>query len=150
MLLTAAAPGPSFGVASKVPRQPDQPPNPTGKEIGRLLLSYSGPELDRVRSAIVRLAEDDPKKVAHLVERASQDYRDILYWLELKEEADREQRLLSGMTMNERLFYLQPVPEWDEAMAKHDRMVLAKILRRCAIDADSIPTYIEKLLAAKT
>jgi len=133
-----------------VTNQPDQPLDPTGKEIGRLLLSYSGPEPDRVRSAIVRLADDDLKKVAHLVERASQDYRDILYWLELKEEEDREKRLLSGMTMNERLSHFKLFPEWDEAMAKHDKMILAKILRRCAIDADSIPTYIENLLAAKT
>jgi len=127
-----------------------QPHDPIGKEIGRLLLSYAGPEPDRVRSAIVRLAEDDPKKVAHLVERAGQDYRDILYWLELKEEEDRERQLLSGMTMNERLSHLKLFPEWNEAMAKHDKKALAVMLRRCAIEANSIPAYIEKLLAAKT
>lgn len=128
----------------------NQSPDPTGKEIGRLLLSYVGPEPDRVRTAIARLGDDDPKKVAHLVDRATQDYRDVLYWLELKEAEDRERHTLSGMTMNERLSHLKLFPQWDAALAQHDKETLASLLRRCAIDDGSIPAYIEKLLAAKT
>lgn len=94
------------------------------KQIGDLLLSYDGPERDRVRSAIARLSDDDPQRVADLVERARQDCRDILYWLELREAEDQQVRLLSGMTVNERLWHLNLMDKWDRAIATRDEAAL--------------------------
>lgn len=121
--------------------------DPIAEEIGRLLLSYSGPEPDRVRSAIACLADDDPKRVAHLVERATQDYRDVLYWLELKEGEDRERQLLSGMTVNERLSHLKLMGKWDAAIADQDEGAVVEILRRCDLSTDS--KYVKQLMARR-
>lgn len=42
------------------------------------LQRYGGPEAERVRSLIVRLAKRDPARVDALIETARQDYRDVL------------------------------------------------------------------------
>ena len=46
------------------------------------LQQYEDREALRVRLAILKLAEHDLDKLAHYVDRANQDYRDILGWAE--------------------------------------------------------------------
>jgi hypothetical protein len=106
--------------------------------LGLLLMSYSGPESDRVRTAIAALANDDLDKVRHLLECANTDYRDVLWWAQEEAEASSEQSLLSGMTVNERLFHLGLMPAWDAAIAAHDVSSAKLILQRCGISVDNI------------
>ena len=47
-----------------------------------LLISYSGPEPDRVRWDILELSKGSLEKVRQYIEAARIDYRDILYWAE--------------------------------------------------------------------
>ena len=54
-------------------------------EITARLLQYGGNEADRVQFDILELAAGDPAQVVELVERARQDYRDILFWAEYPE-----------------------------------------------------------------
>ncbi len=46
------------------------------------LAAYYGQEAERVRLDIVKLAAGNPEKVAHLVQRAKRDYRDVITWAE--------------------------------------------------------------------
>lgn len=115
------------------------------QQLGRMLLSYSGPEPDRVRTAIATLAKDDPQKMEHYLERARQDYRDVLWWADIQEEEDRKKEALRAMTVNERLFTLELFPAWDAAIGRKDRASAAAILQKCELsDFD-----IEKILDAK-
>ena len=51
------------------------------------LNSYRGPERARVRLAILVLADGDAAEVHNLVQAASEDYRDVLFWAESPEES---------------------------------------------------------------
>jgi hypothetical protein len=56
------------------------------EDVRAAITLYSGPEVPRVRLAILALAESNPDKVLALVEAACRDYRDLLYWAEYPEE----------------------------------------------------------------
>jgi hypothetical protein len=51
-----------------------------------LLLCYDDKEANRVRRAIVSLSGGQLDELAYYVERANQDYRDVLYWAEYPDE----------------------------------------------------------------
>jgi hypothetical protein len=57
-------------------------PQSAWAEVERALLKYDYAETDRVYFDILLLANGDITEVERLVERANQDYRDILYWAE--------------------------------------------------------------------
>ena len=84
-------------------------PSDISKQLGHLLMSYTGKETDRVRTAIALLSKDDIQKMEHFINRANQDYRDVLWWAEIQEEEERQKAALRGMTVNERLYHLNPV-----------------------------------------
>lgn len=48
---------------------------------------YRSPERDRVRLAILVLANGDIKELESLVNAAAEDYRDILFWAEYPEDS---------------------------------------------------------------
>jgi hypothetical protein len=50
--------------------------------LDELLLAYQGPEADRVRTAILLLAQGDTGRVRYFLECAATDYRDVLWWAE--------------------------------------------------------------------
>jgi hypothetical protein len=52
------------------------------------LASYTGNEPERVRLAILVLANGDPRAVTDMVSAAQLDYRDVLYWAEYPEESN--------------------------------------------------------------
>jgi len=113
-------------------------PSDISQQLGYLLLSYSGPEPDRVRTAVAKLAKDDPQKMEHYLSRAQQDYRDVLWWADIQEDEDRKKTALRGMTVNERLLELRLIPAWDAAVTAKDRVAAAAILKKCEIpDSDS-------------
>jgi hypothetical protein len=117
------------------------PPEIT-KEIGRLLMSYSGPEPERVRTAIAKLANDDLRMIENYLALAKHDYGHILSQAEIKEEDERNSNSLSGMTVNERLFHLKLFPEWDAAVARKDRKSATAILLRCELSSSNIDNII--------
>ncbi len=51
------------------------------------LATYTGNEPERVRLAILVLADGDPRAVTDMVSAAQLDYRDVLYWAEYPEES---------------------------------------------------------------
>jgi hypothetical protein len=55
----------------------------------QLLLGYTDKEAQRVRRGIVALSQGSLDRLAHYVERARQDYRDILYWAEYPDESSK-------------------------------------------------------------
>ncbi len=54
-----------------------------------LLAGYDGPEAERVREAIVALA-DDESELPGLLAAARKDYRDVLWWEEQRRTGHRE------------------------------------------------------------
>jgi hypothetical protein len=59
-------------------------------------------EPDRVRLAILKLADGDAEEVASLVRAASRDYRDVLMWAEYPEEGRTLWMLRRDLTAEER------------------------------------------------
>jgi len=118
------------------------------KELGRLLMSYSGPETERVRTAIAKLAKDDLQKMAHFVGRAQADYRDILWWADIQDEEDRKKALLGGMTVNERLSHLGLFPDWDAAVASKDRKRATAVLQKCELSDSNIGAILDAKIGA--
>ena len=114
--------------------------------LGHLLMSYSGPEPDRVRTAIAKLAKDDLQKMEHYLNRAQQDYRDVLWWADIEEEEDKKKTALCGMTVNERLFELKLISEWDAAVAAKNRDAAAAILKRCELSDSDAERVIDAVL----
>ncbi len=108
-------------------------------ELGNLLLTYVGPEPERVRTAIALLSHDDTERMRHLLECAATDYRDVLWWAE-QEQSEAEQRgALAAMTVNERLSHLNLMSAWDAAIAACDSETAKTILAVCAIpQADAL------------
>src|SRR5687768_8310943 len=105
-------------------------PSEISQQLGRLLMSYSGPEPDRVRTAIAALAKDDLQKMEHFLKRAQKDYWDVLWWADIQEEEDRKKAALQGMTVNERLSHLDLFPAWDAAIGAGDRAGASAVLRK--------------------
>ena len=118
-------------------------PSEISEQLGRLLMSYSGPELDRVRTAIAALAKDDPQKMEHYLKRAQEDYRDVLWWADVQKEEDRKRAALRAMTVNERLSHLELFSAWDAAVARSDRQGAFAILRRCELSDSDIERIID-------
>jgi hypothetical protein len=110
----------------------------TSPEIDHLLMSYSGPDAERVRRAIATLARDDLQKTAHYVARARDDYRDVLWWADIQEEDDRKKQQLSGMDVNERLSHLKLSSAWSAAVARGDQKTALTILQKCALPDEEI------------
>lgn len=59
-------------------------------------------EVERVRSACVKLAEGDEKKLEYFVSVAKQDYRDVLFWADNPGEAkldtpEKRRRVAEGL-----------------------------------------------------
>ena len=101
--------------------------------LGEALLSYTGPEPQRVRTAIAALAKDDLERARHFVARANEDYRDILWWAELDAKEQAQLAALGGMTVNERLSHLGLIAEFDAAVARGDADTVKQLLRRCQL-----------------
>lgn len=112
-------------------------------ELGRLLMTYSGPEPGRVRTAIVKLAKDDLDKMARFVSLAQNDYRDILRWADIQDEEDRKKAQLGGLTVNERLAHLELFSDWDAAVASKNRQRATAILQKCAIPDSDIEAILD-------
>src|SRR5438093_9629031 len=55
---------------------------PDQNRVLELLVSYSGPESDRVRWDILELSRGKLEKIGEYLKAAQTDYRDILYWAE--------------------------------------------------------------------
>ena len=106
-------------------------------------MSYAGPEPDRVRSAIAKLAKDDIGRIRELLERANGDWGGVLLLAEVEEEIDRNEASLGGMTVNERISHLKLFPAWDVAVAHKDHGSAVEILRRCRLSEDNIARVIE-------
>jgi len=53
---------------------------------------------------------------------------------------------IHGMTVNERLFSLGLLEEFDKAVAKHDESRLRAILFKCCLDDDNVETIIRQQL----
>lgn len=123
-------------------------PSDISQQLGRLLLSYSGPEPDRVRTAIATLAKDDLQKMEHYLDRARQDYRDVLWWADIQEVEKRKKVALRAMTVNERLSHLELFPEWDAAIARKDRSAATEILQKCELSGSDIEKIIDAKLRA--
>jgi hypothetical protein len=103
----------------------------SAREIDRWLLSYSGPDAERVRRAIAKLARDDPKKAEHFAARAAQDYRDVLWWADVQDEVDRKKQLLAAMSLSDRLAFLKLSEEWTTAVTRGNRQGAGAILQKC-------------------
>jgi hypothetical protein len=101
--------------------------------LGEALLSYTGPEPARVRTAIAALAKDDLEKARHFVARANEDYRDVLWWAELDAKEKAELVALGGMTVNERLSRLGLIAEFDAAVVRGEADTVKQLLRRCQL-----------------
>ena len=56
--------------------------------VVRSLEAYAGRESDRVRRCVLHLSAGAIDKVAHFVEAANTDYRDVIFWAEY----DRQDR----------------------------------------------------------
>ena len=97
-------------------------------QLGKLLMSYSGPDSGRVRTAIVKLAEDDLDKMAYFVGRAQNDYRDVLWLADIQDEEDKKKTQLGGKTVNKRLAHLRLFSDWDAAIASKNRKRATTIL----------------------
>ena len=106
--------------------------------LAEALLSYTGPEPERVRTAIAALAKDDLDRVRHFLARANEDYRDVLWWAELDAKEQAQLAALQGMTVNERLFQLGLVSEFDAAVARGDVEALKQLLRRCQLSETDV------------
>ena len=113
------------------------------KRLGHLLMSYAGPEPDRVRTAIAKLAKDDIQKIDQYLSSAQRDYRDVLRLADVQEEEDRKKAALRGMTVNERLFELKLFPEWDAAVAAKDRARASVILKKCELSDSDVERIID-------
>lgn len=50
--------------------------------VHELLLEYDGPEADRVRLDIIKLADGDMSRIPGLLKDAASDYRDVIAWAE--------------------------------------------------------------------
>lgn len=112
-------------------------------EIGPLLLSYNGPEAARVRKAIATLAKNDVKKAGHYLDRAREDYRDVLWWADIQDEDDRRKRQLAGLGLQDRLAILKLSADWTAVVSRGDRKHAAALLKRCDLpDAE-----VERVLA---
>lgn len=120
---------PSLGLGRQARMTPE-----ISKELGRLLMSYSGPESGRVRTAIAKLAKDDPQLMEYFVGRAQADYRDVLWRADIQDEEERTKALLGGMTFNERLWHL----ELDAAVTDKDRKRATAILQKCELTDSNI------------
>jgi hypothetical protein len=103
------------------------------KQLGLLLLSYSGPEPDLVRTAIARLAKDDLQQMEHLLAKAHDDYREVLRCADKEEMENAAEGALQGMTLNERLWKLGLFDQWDTSVAKRDRPGAISILKKCQL-----------------
>jgi|GEM_PF-872378 len=112
-------------------------------QLGHLLMSYSGPQPDRVRTAVAKLAKDDLQTMEHYLSCAQQDYRDVLWWADIQEEEDRKKAALRGMTVNERLFELKLFPTWDAAVTTKDRAAAATILKKCELSDSDVERIID-------
>ena len=104
-------------------------PSEISDELGRLLMSYSGAEPNRVRTAIATLAQDDTQKMKHYLALACQDYRDVLRLADIKMEEDRKKAELRGMTVNERLAVCGVISKWDDAARRRNRAEMIAVLR---------------------
>ena len=93
------------------------------------MLSYTGPEPERVRTAIAALAKDDLDRVRHFLARANEDYRDVLWWAELDAKEQAQLAALQGMTL---------VSEFDAAVARGDVEALKQLLRRCQLSETDV------------
>ena len=103
------------------------------KQLGLLLLSYSGPKPDLVRTAIAQLAKDDLQKMEQLLAKAHDDHREILRCADMEDMEDAKQSALQGMTVNERLCELGLFDQWDASVAKKDRAKAISILKKCQL-----------------
>lgn len=121
-------------------------PSDISQQLGHMLMSYSGPEQDRVRTAVAKLAKDDLQKMEHYLSRAQQDYRDVLWWADIQEEEDRKKAALRGMTVNERLFELKLFTAWDAAISAKDRAAAAAILRKCELSDSDVERILDEHL----
>ena len=115
------------------------------QDIASTLLSYTGPEKDAVRNAIIKLAGEDLSEMRHLVSRAQTGYRQILWEASAAEPAPSLLESVAGLTFYQRLHRLNRVQQWQEAVKHRDRTKALALLRQCAYNAvDS-----EKLIASE-
>lgn len=89
------------------------------------------------------LARDDPKQMEHFLERANQDYRDVLWWAEIRAEEDMKKKDLQAMTVNERLAALDLLGAWNAAVAGKNRTGAAAVLRKCGVSDFEIERIVE-------
>ena len=108
--------------------------------LGEALLSYTGPEPERVRTAIAALAQDDLERARHFLARANEDYRDVLSWAELDAKEQAQLLALGGMTVNERLFHLGIMAEFDAAVVRGAADTVKALLRRCQLSEVDVET----------
>lgn len=103
------------------------------KQMGHLLLSYSGPEADRVRAAIAKLAKDDIQKMEHYLAKALDNHLEVIRCADAEDIEETTRRSLQGMTVNERLNELGLFEQWDASLARKDRGEAISILKKCQL-----------------
>ena len=112
--------------------------------VQELLSTYKGNEEDRVQKAILKLAKGSVDGVKYHVQCAIEDYRDILYWAESPNEAEEGfKSLIAGMTVNERLFHLNLMDDFDAAVANKDQSTIREVLIKCFLSNEDINAIIK-------
>lgn len=112
--------------------------------VQEALSIYKGSEESRVQKAILQLAKGSIEGVKYHVECALKDYRDILYWAEYPEESEEAFiNHISGMTVNERLFHLNLMDDFDTAAANKDESTIREVLIKCMLSDEDINAIIK-------
>jgi len=112
--------------------------------VQEVLSTYIGNEQDRVQLAILELAKGSIDGVKYHTDCAQKDYRDVIYWSEYPNEAEEAfKKLISGMTVNERLSHLNLFDEFDAAIAERSVEKLQEILEKCLLDKEDINAIIK-------
>jgi hypothetical protein len=116
--------------------------------VSELLLSYVGPEPERVRKALALLARNDVDLMRHYLEYAAADYRFVLWWAELQLEMDEPEqgRFLGLKIINERLSHLGLLSAWDAAIAARDILAARALLSRCGIPKYDAAQIVEAII----
>jgi hypothetical protein len=80
---SVSSPRPDEVLRAVIEGFPDETPSAITEILAQYGVERHERERERVQLAIVRLSEGDVGQLGYLVRAAKQDYRDVLYWLEL-------------------------------------------------------------------
>lgn len=111
------------------------------EEVSQLLSAYEGNEIERVRRAVLQLSLGSIEGVKYHLNLAKNDYRDVLYWAENFDKSSHQ--AVSGMTVNERLWHLNLMEDYDLALKDKDEAKLRENLGKCLIGEGNIDAIIE-------